>query len=123
MTIDPRHQRRIEIVQALFAYGFYDEQNQPSFDPDQKALIEDILNEIPELDAEIQPIAPERPLHDINRVDLAILRSIVFESKHKKTPKKVLIDEAVELAKELGSESSPKFVNGVLGQMLLPDEE
>jgi N utilization substance protein B len=54
-------------------------------------------------------------------VDLAILRLIVWEAHHKNTPKKVLIDEAVELAKEFGSDSSPRFVNGVLGQLLMQE--
>jgi N utilization substance protein B len=51
------------------------------------------------------------------------MRLIIFESQTEKTPKKVLVDEAVELAKEYGSETSAKFVNGVLGKILFKEEE
>jgi N utilization substance protein B len=46
------------------------------------------------------------------------LRLAVYELENKKTPPKVVIDEAVELAKEFGGENSPPFVNGVLGTIL-----
>lgn len=112
---DPRHQHRVEIMQQLFAWSF------DADTVDQEILdVPAIIAEIPELDATIQTAAPERPLHDINKVDLAILRLIMFESKHHKTPVKVLINEAVELAKEYGAENSAKFVNGVLGKLLVP---
>ncbi|MBI5356881.1 transcription antitermination protein NusB [Candidatus Collierbacteria bacterium] len=55
----------------------------------------------------------------INKVDKAVLTVAIWElAIEKKTPPKVIIDEAVELAKEFGSESSPGFVNGVLGAIL-----
>jgi N utilization substance protein B len=55
----------------------------------------------------------------LNKIDLAILRLAVFELIIENSqPPKVIIDEAVELAKEFGSESSSKFVNGVLGTIL-----
>lgn len=115
--VDPRHLKRIQVMQAIFAYSFYKEQaQQDSFllaYPDLTDLIADLTL----IDQQIQEFAAERPLSDINKVDLAILRGIVFEWKTKKTPKKVLIDEAVELAKEFGTESSPKFVNGVLAHL------
>jgi len=81
--------------------------------------IRQIIALLPSIDASLQEAAPERPLKDINKVDLAILRVIMFESLQKKTPKKVLINEAVELAKEFGTDSSPKFINGVLGKLLM----
>ncbi|MDQ3008474.1 MAG: hypothetical protein M3Q81_02665 [bacterium] len=115
--IDPRHERRMTLVQALFAQSFYAEQDQSEADPEVLATIASILEEAPTIDVVLQKFAPERPLSEINKVDLAILRLIVFESRHKKTPKKVLLDEAVELAKEFGTDSSSKFVNGVLGQL------
>lgn len=70
-----------------------------------------------ELDAIIQPIAPEWPIDQIARVDRTILRMAIFELKELKdiVPPKVAINEAVELAKAFGSDSSSKFVNGVLG--------
>lgn len=117
-AIDQRHQRRIQIMQALFAYGFTPEQSDIS--PALLDHVKAIIEESPGIDKELQTAAPERPLADINQIDLAILRLIMFESRHKKTPKKVLLNEAVELAKAYGSDSSPKFVNAVLGTLLLP---
>ncbi len=67
------------------------------------------------IDEQIQACAPDWPLAQINRVDLAILRLALYELKTNDTPYKVVIDEAVELAKEYGSDSSAKFINGVLG--------
>jgi len=111
----------------LFAHTF-EAQAVQYFDPEivsaeDAQLLEKIKLAVPELDAEIALHAPERPLSEINKVDLAIMRLIIFESRLKKTPKKVLIDEAVELAKEFGSETSAKFVNGVLGKILFKESE
>ncbi len=114
---DPRHQRRVALMQALFAYSFSD--SLEGVDPELATDIQAIVAAIPEIDPLLQTHALERPLAEINKVDLAVLRLIVFESKHKKTPPKVLLDEAVELAKEFGTESSPAFVNGVLGTVLI----
>ena len=119
---DHRHQKRIKIMQDLFACTFSEENRQICLaerDPD--STIYKLLHVVEEIDAKIQSVAPERPLDQINRVDLAIMRLIVFESEHKETPKKVLINEAVEMAKEFGSESSSRFVNGVLATLLLPE--
>ena len=57
----------------------------------------------------------------INKIDLAILRLSVYElisNQKVKVPPKVVVDEAVELAKEFGSDASPGFVNGVLGKLI-----
>jgi len=114
---DPRHQKRALLMQKLFAYSFYQPNEQNLTKPDLEG-IKEIVSEIDSLDPEIQAQAPERPLKDINKVDLAILRLIMFESKYQQTPIRVLINEAIELAKEFGSESSPKFINGVLAKLL-----
>mgnify|MGYP002862177082 CR=1 FL=1 len=126
---DPRHEKRVDLMKQLFAYTFTDrpvqslppiehtaDDEMPSGDFD---TIQKMSEQIPQIDAILQENAPERPLKDINKVDLAILRLIMFESLQEKTPKKVLINEAIELAKEYGTESSPKFVNGVLGKILM----
>ena len=116
-TADPRHLRRIEVMQLIFSYSFrLDDTQREAFLVANPDLVE-LIEQIPAIDQHIQSLAAERPLSDINKVDLAILRSVVFEWNTKKTPKKVLIDEAVELAKEFGTESSPKFVNGVLAHL------
>ena len=104
-------------MQLLFAQSFTSDQAGES--PELNEQLKAIMAVLPELDQELQQAAPERPLVDINKVDLAILRLIMFESKHKKTPKKVLLNEAVELAKEYGTESSSGFVNAVLGKLLI----
>jgi len=115
--MDPRHQRRIDQFQQLFAATF--SQDTLAAEREKNSEISAIIADLDELDAFIQTVAPERPLAQINKIDLAILRLIVFESKHTKTPKRVLIDEAIELAKTFGSDSSSKFVNGALARLLL----
>lgn len=112
---DPRHQKRIRLMQALFSYSFDQKTDLPA---DEQQTCDKIITSLAEIDPLIAEHAPERPLSEINQVDLAILRLIIFESKHTKIPVKVVINEAVELAKEFGTESSSRFVNGVLGQIL-----
>src|SRR3989344_446517 len=74
---------------------------------------------LPLIDGAIASAAPEWSLDKISKVDLAILRLAVFElTIEKKEPPKVVIDEAVELAKTYGGDGSPPFVNGVLGTIL-----
>lgn len=113
---DPRHQLRRQIVKSLFAEGF----------THQSRLAEnvtDILKVKDSLDDKIQKAAPAWPIDKLNRIDLAILRLAVYELTTSGTPPKVIIDEAVELAKEFGSESSSSFVNGVLGTIFKEKEE
>ena len=105
---DPRHLRRREVVKALFAESFT---TQPEHLRDAKK----ILKIKDELDAEIGKAAPAWPTDKLNRIDLAILRLAVYELRLGEAPPKVIIDEAVELAKEFGAESSSSFINGVLG--------
>ena len=124
---DNRHEHRVFLMQLLFAHTFENE-DQQHYDPElvseeESKTLEEIKGQLSEIDAEIALHAPERPLSEINRVDLAVMRLIIFESRSEKTPKKVLVDEAVELAKEFGSETSAKFVNGVLGKILFQEEE
>lgn len=77
-----------------------------------------------ELDEIIRPIAPEWPVDQIARVDKIVLRIALWELNNEKdTPAKVIINEAVELAKSFGGESSSKFVNGVLGTAFKEIEE
>ena len=79
-----------------------------------------IIKNIKKIDQIIKKSAPKWPIGQINKVDLAILRTACWELLHKpKTPVKVIIDEALELAKEFGAKSSASFVNGVLGTALL----
>jgi len=108
---DPRHKKRREVVSSLFSYLFNKDQ---LFSPAVKPIVDNLT----EIDNKIVASAPEWPLERINRIDLSILRLAVFELLIKKTePPKVIIDEAVELGKEFGSESSASFINGVLGDV------
>jgi N utilization substance protein B len=69
------------------------------------------------IDKTIEKSAPEFPIDKINRTDLAILRLAVYELLiEKKEPAKVIIDEAVELAKEYGGETSPSVYKRGLGK-------
>lgn len=105
---DPRHKKRRILVKELFAESF----------TKQKKLSSQtirVLSKIHILDKKIGNAAPTWPIDKLNKIDLAILRLAVFELSNKSTPPKVVIDEAVELAKEFGSEASPSFINGVLG--------
>jgi transcription antitermination factor NusB len=108
---DPRHQKRVDSMKQLFGYSFRTSIN---LDEALKKQIGD-LNDI---DSRIHTAAPEWPISQINRIDLAILRLAVAELITKTTPYKVVIDEAVEIAKEYGSDNSAKFINGVLGSII-----
>ncbi len=79
-------------------------------------LVNGVFGKQAELDAILQPLAPEWPLGQIAKIDLTVLRIGLYELLHEKdVPPKVVINEAVELAKAFGSENSSKFINGVLG--------
>jgi N utilization substance protein B len=74
------------------------------------------------LDTVVSELAPEWPIDQIAAVDRNILRVAVYELLFEpEIPPKVAINEAVELAKMFGSESSPRFVNGVLGSLVARD--
>lgn len=82
-------------------------------------LAEGVYSKTEELDKRIQPIAPDWPLSQIARIDLCVLRISFYELIFmENTPPKVVINEAVELAKSYGGENSSKFINGVLGTLL-----
>ena len=75
---------------------------------------------IPELDQIISKHAPEWPLDQVATIDRNIMRIALWEiAVSNQTPLKVAINEAVELGKIFGSESTPRFVNGVLGSLAL----
>lgn len=80
-------------------------------------LVMGVLKRQDELDESLRPLAPEWPLEQISRIDRAVLRLGLYELlfSEDNVPFKVVINEAVELAKAFGSDNSGKFVNGVLG--------
>ncbi len=90
---------------------------------DDVAFIEQLVSGVTaraaELDSKLQPVAPEWPLAMIARMDHLILRIGLYELESEDhVPAKVVINEAVELAKAFGGDNSSKFINGVLGTLL-----
>jgi N utilization substance protein B len=130
---DPRHLAREIALQTLFSEDFHKEKtlNIETFSPEElleidnieeydKELCVKILNGVREkradIDALIIEFAPQWPISQMKLVDLQILRIAIFEGfLTDNTPPKVAIDEAIEIAKIFGGDSSDKFVNGVLG--------
>jgi len=108
---DPRHKRRQRLVQELFSLEFHKQT--------VSSDVSEIMKQGALLDEKIQKAAPDFPVQKINKIDLAILRLGVYELfVEKKEPQNVIIDESVELAKEFGNDTSPSFVNGVLGHII-----
>lgn len=109
---DPRHLKRAKLIQDLFSWQF-----RPDEAP--SASIQKIVSHLSKIDKLIAKSAPDRPINQINKIDLSILRLAVFEIIiDKGVPPKVAIDEAVELGKEYGSDSSASFINGALGKLI-----
>ena len=109
---DPRHLKRIAVFKSLFAGSFTTQQEHPS-------RVDKIQANIEKIDKIVQECAPEWPISQINRVDLAVLRQAVYELLIKtETPTKVIIDEAVEIAKRYGGKTSSSFVNGALASAI-----
>ncbi len=81
-----------------------------------RQLVSGVLQQREHLDAQIQKHAPAWPVSQIAIVDRNILRIALYElSGATATPPKVAINEAVDLAKQFGSDNSSRFINGVLG--------
>jgi N utilization substance protein B len=127
-----RHRARIVALQALFEIDIAHHdpevilQQRFAVKPLPEAgrdfackLVQGIIEHQAELDALIQDNAPEWPLDQVAIIDRNILRMAIFEFViEANTPVKVAINEAVELAKLFGSDSSGRFVNGVLGTIV-----
>lgn len=81
-------------------------------------LVTGVVEHLSELDKIIEKAAPEWPIEQITIIDRNVLRIGLYEllfGKKEEVPPKVAINEAIELAKSFGGESSGKFINGVLG--------
>lgn len=110
---DPRHIERIRAVQEIFAWEFSKE------NPIESKTVQVVLDNLEKIDGFIGKAAPQWPVEKINKMDLAILRLAAYELMIEKAePPKVVVDEAVEIAKEYGSDSSPSFINGALGKLI-----
>ncbi len=129
-----RHLSRSVVLQTLFEWDFKNKPDQesgemlvrnsaefaPGLDdlPFMESILENAVRKKEVIDEIIKKAAPEWPLEKINVVDRNILRLGLAEllfGNHDEVPPKVVINEAIELAKTFGGESSSKFINGVLG--------
>lgn len=116
--MDPRHQKRIQIVQNLFAASFKTNKDNFPFPNEQKT--KKILAKTKRIDALIEKFAAKFPPDKIAKTDLAILRLSIYDLLFEPDiPPKVVIDEAVELSKDLSSEKSYAFINAILGNVFL----
>lgn len=88
------------------------------------ALVRGVLAHRPQLDTLIRHYAPEWPLDQIATIDRNILRIAIYElGASSQIPVKVAINEAIELAKTFGTESTPRFINGVLGSLASHEQQ
>ncbi len=128
-----RHLSRSIVMQSLYEWDFYDrkrdlikiiEKNIQEFGPNLEdqtfiwQLINGLVEYFSEIDKIIATAAPQWPINQISIVDRNVLRIGLYEllfGKKEEVPPKVAINEAIELAKSFGGESSGKFINGVLG--------
>lgn len=129
-----RHLSRSIAMQSLYEWDFYGRDNQrlkkivsqnikefaPGLEDDTFVwqLINGVVKHLSQIDKIISKSAPEWPIEQITIIDRNILRLGLYEllfGDYREVPPKVAINEAIELAKAFGGESSGKFINGVLG--------
>ena len=110
--LDPRHLKREKMMIKLFEWGF------PCAKKRTSISVKCIIDNMEFINKYIKEAATDWPVEQISKIDLSILRLAVFEmAVKKKEPVKVIIDEAIELAKKYGSDTSPSFINGALGSI------
>ncbi|MCL4466594.1 MAG: transcription antitermination factor NusB [Chloroflexi bacterium] len=102
-----------EVLERLIEEGETD----PDVAEFARALVAGVLNHLEPIDQTLSQAAPHWPLTQMAKVDKNVLRLAIFEVLFNNTavPPKVAINEAVDLAKIFGGDSSGRFVNGVLG--------
>lgn len=133
-----RHLGRIIALQTLYEQDLRLDAKDPDFNLDEvlarnisryekmlddtefvERLVTGVAKQSESLDIKLQPVAPEWPIDQIARMDKIVLRIGLYELENESdVPPKVVINEAVELAKAFGGDNSSKFVNGVLGTLL-----
>ena len=131
-STDHRRKARTVALQSLFASDIRDNRTEPSFewlDEEEEVaqqalefattLLRGVFDARPDLDSLIGRYAPAWPVSQLSLIDRNILRIALYELLHNPgTPRKTAVNEAVELAKVFGSESSARFINGVLGSVM-----
>jgi N utilization substance protein B len=134
-----RHLARTIALQTLFAWDFNGKKDSdlerltaenfanfaPNFDDGGfvKNLVTGVRDSVNKIDKYIIKYATEWPLDQITTVDRNILRLGIFELLYTAVPPRVVINEAIEIAKSFGGDSSGKFVNGVLGALYNDEPE
>lgn len=134
-----RHLARTIALQTLFAWDFNGKKDgdierltaenfanfAPNFDDGGfvKDLVAGVRDNVSQIDKYIVKYATEWPLDQITTIDRNILRLGIFELLYSAVPPRVVINEAIEIAKSFGGDSSGKFVNGVLGALYNDEPE
>lgn len=134
-----RREIREQTFRALFQYEFYDNENGGELPKEQMRLfldtdidfagdeserdeiqekVAEIAARIVDIDTRINKAADSWSTTRMNKVDLALLRLATFELTEEKLEPGIAINEAVELAKQYGTDESGRFINGVLGQIV-----
>ncbi len=124
-----RHLSRAIAMQTLYEWDFRGQSDPATIakrnidayeddaDPEYvDRIVDGVVTNVTAIDQQITKVAPEWPIDQIASIDKAILRVAIFELLYDTdVPPKVVINEAVELGKTFGSDSTSRFVNGVLG--------
>ena len=134
-----RHLARTIALQTLFAWDFNGKKDgdierltaenfanfAPNFDDGGfvKDLVAGVRDNVSQIDKYIVKYATDWPLDQITTIDRNILRLGIFELLYSSVPPRVVINEAIEIAKSFGGDSSGKFVNGVLGALYNDEPE
>lgn len=140
-----RHLARSIVMQSLYQWDFRNQSKEKipeilrsnldefgvGLDDDNKLFVdktfEAVIKKITQIDKKIESYSPDYSLKQMNSIDRNVLRIGVYELFfNKEIPAKVAINEAIEMAKSYGGNSSGKFVNGILGAMykdIAPTEE
>jgi N utilization substance protein B len=130
MEVNFRHLARVAAVMALYAVevGKADAESAIASVSDEYDLprrwrrvatktLTAVLDNRADIDKEIADAAIGYTLDRIAAVDRALLRVGIYEIRYEKLPKAVVINEAVEIAKEFSTEDSSRFINGILGKL------
>ncbi|MCL4571411.1 transcription antitermination factor NusB [Campylobacter coli] len=125
-----RHQVRQSVISLLYALemnekneNFIDEfLNEKKIRNEQKnftlSLYEGIIKNLDDIDKNLNPYLNENEIEKLGHIERAILRLGAYELLFTDTPNAIVINEAIELAKELANDNSPKFINGVLDTLI-----
>jgi len=129
-----RHQVRQSIISLLYAFELNSKNNtfvdeildEKKIRNEQKNftlnLYYGILDNLDKIDERLNLFLNENKITDLGHIERAILRLGAYELLFTDTPSAIIINEAIELAKELANDNSPKFINGVLDSLIKAKE-